>query len=225
MGQYREWLRYREFNIKLHAQLRLLEEDIVQLQQQIGMYAQYAFPEENAVLLALAASLDAQTQGLSLPLAPLDTSSPTTIPTTEQTQATISPALHAWSELPFFETVTTTDTGVNLTETARPSLSHTQQEPVPTTPHEEITLLPQDMSAFFEEHTMTEPQIELPWWLRTLIESSLSSQGTRPIDQESLRTNRLVQRWSERWGRVTPSQQQQAHVNYQSIPPSQEEQQ
>jgi hypothetical protein len=57
------------------------------------------------------------------------------------------------------------------------------------------------MMAFFEEHAQTDPQLELPWWLRNIAISSKDKQSNRPIDHHSNRTNRLVQRWIERWGR------------------------
>jgi hypothetical protein len=57
------------------------------------------------------------------------------------------------------------------------------------------------MMAFFEEHAQTDPQLELPWWLRNIAISSKDKQSNRPIDHHSIRTNRLVQRWIERWGR------------------------
>lgn len=47
----------------------------------------------------------------------------------------------------------------------------------------------------------TEPQIEIPHWLRNLA----TAPGTNgPVDQESLRNNRLVQRWVERWRKQPP---------------------
>jgi hypothetical protein len=63
------------------------------------------------------------------------------------------------------------------------------------------SISPEDMMAFFEEHAQTDPQLELPWWLRNIAISSKDKQGNRPIDHHSIRTNRLVQRWIERWGR------------------------
>lgn len=68
----------------------------------------------------------------------------------------------------------------------------------------EIELLPDDMFAFFEEHSQTDPQLELPWWLRKITITNGDDDGGKPIDQESIRTNRLVQRWVERWGRQSP---------------------
>ena len=61
--------------------------------------------------------------------------------------------------------------------------------------------MPEDMIAFLDGHERTDPQLELPWWLRNITISSRDEQAGRPIDYKSIRTNRLVQRWIERWGR------------------------
>ena len=45
--------------------------------------------------------------------------------------------------------------------------------------------------------------MQLPWWLRNA--ALLNANG--PIDQESMRTNRLIQRWIERWGRHPDAQE------------------
>ncbi|HET8912917.1 MAG TPA: hypothetical protein VFN23_15700 [Ktedonobacteraceae bacterium] len=46
--------------------------------------------------------------------------------------------------------------------------------------------------------------LEIPDWLQHI--SVSTDQGYMPIDPESIRTNRLVQRWLTRWGKQTPSQ-------------------
>lgn len=51
------------------------------------------------------------------------------------------------------------------------------------------------------EAAPTEPQVELPDWFPNLA----TPPGTNgPVDQESLRNNRLVQRWVERWRKQPP---------------------
>ncbi len=101
----------------------------------------------------------------------------------------ISPALLSWGGLPNFE----------LYEIKEPFLVDNQSPSFLNRP--EIELLPEDMIAFFDEHEQTDPQLELPWWLRNITVSSKGEQAGRPIDHNSIRTNRLVQRWIERWGR------------------------
>nr|BBH92715.1 hypothetical protein KTA_09140 [Thermogemmatispora argillosa] len=48
-------------------------------------------------------------------------------------------------------------------------------------------------------------ELELPEWLHRLTISSGKDRRPGPIDEERIRTNRLVQRWLERWGRLPPS--------------------
>lgn len=65
----------------------------------------------------------------------------------------------------------------------------------------EIELLPEDMNSFLDEHTRTEPQIELPWWLRRITDGTGEQSSGPAPEQGGNHTNRLVQRWIERWGR------------------------
>jgi len=39
--------------------------------------------------------------------------------------------------------------------------------PLPALPHSEMALQPEEMVAFFDDYAQTEPQLELPWWLRS----------------------------------------------------------
>ena len=115
--------------------------------------------------------------------------------------ASISPALLNWGGLPNF--------GPREIEGYAPGAENDSS----SVSHPEIELLPEDMLAFFDEHAHTDPRLELPWWLRKITVSSNNAEGARPIDQETRRTNRLVQRWIERWGRQSsaapvPAEQQ-----------------
>lgn len=79
-----------------------------------------------------------------------------------------------------------------------------QEELASALPHDELALQPEDMKPDFDAQSPTEPQLELPHWLHALIETSLhNNQGTHLMNTESLRSNRLFQRWSERWGQVS----------------------
>ena len=81
----------------------------------------------------------------------------------EQSSDTISTALRSWGGLPNFE----------LYEINEPfPVDH--QSPLLLN-HPEIELLPEDMIAFFDEHEQTDPQLELPWWLRKITVSSKTS--------------------------------------------------
>jgi hypothetical protein len=48
---------------------------------------------------------------------------------------------------------------------------------------------------------ITDPQLKIPWWLRSNFSSGgKDEQATNPVDQNSTRTDALVQRWFSRWG-------------------------
>jgi hypothetical protein len=72
----------------------------------------------------------------------------------------------------------------------------------PSTPHPELDLLPKDIPSFVDEHTQTVPLRTPPWWLRKIPANSVAAGAFQELkDQQSERTNHLVQRWLERWGR------------------------
>ena len=169
----------------------------------------YSFLATNKIILALAASLNGQVSS------PLDENASTTVPTSQQVPAsdqsaeTISSALFAWSNLPNFEapnlpiepSMVSTSTFTNLDQL------------FPHIPHQEFVLLPEDMSSFIDKHSLTDPRLELPWWLHNIAVASRANNSNGPIDQERIRTNRLIQRWLERWG-YQPSSQDTHGENY-----------
>jgi hypothetical protein len=111
--------------------------------------------------------------------------------------ATISQALFAQSSLPAVEEQFPLDSVASPNSSQPQFNSDAPLPPIPHTPHSESMLLPEDLGAFIDQHTHTEPRMELPWWLR----NAALQNANGPIDQESMRTNRLIQRWIERWGR------------------------
>jgi len=209
MGQYQLWLQYREIDQQLHTQLESLERDLAQLQEQAQCLAAAHSSSGNLIIQALTQYLRptsepnilARNDSLASRPTPPDAVNP--IPTkpgssarngatTEHTE-TVSPALFAWSNLPNF------DTGKIRGADLQPPAS-------PMPPHSEFDLLPPDMHTFFYTHSRTAPQAKLPWWLRdnTLVPHQQSpgpveQRPIGPIDQQSIRTNQLVQRWLERW--------------------------
>lgn len=212
MGQYQQWLHYREVDKQLQSQLETLERELAQLQDCAQSEAQTdqssldAVPPEtwhlqkpafestllteNKIIRVLADSFNGQVPAIEH----------TDIPTTNQPAPdvpgeTISSALFAWSNLPNFDTPEM-PMEPQVTSPPNPDL----EQPHPRIPHQEMALLPDDMNSFIDEHTLTDPQIELPWWLRNLAVTSRTNHSDGPIDFESIRTNRLVQRWLERWG-------------------------
>jgi len=192
MGQYQQWLQYQEIQKHLSTQIEALEAELAQLQgylEQLGQQHNRASFTDNPIIQSLVAHL---------PLRPVSPSNnakyaPETYNSSEacisESGDSISPALRSWGGLPNFE----------LYEIKEPSFDGN-----PSTSffnHNELELLPEDMIAFFDEHEKTDPQLELPWWLSKITVSTKDEQAGRPIDHNSIRTNRLVQRWIERWGR------------------------
>jgi hypothetical protein len=167
---------------QLHEHAHLLKESIQPLYDSVSVDTSSADEQEllqadNQIIHALAESLNGQLSPMLTPLPETPLNQPT---------EPISPALFGWSNLPNFGP---------------------QQVPsLPSVPNSEIPLLPENMGAFFDEHTPTEPQLELPRWLRNAI-----NHPDGPIDWETIRTNRLVQRWVERWNRDTTSQGRTPH--------------
>ena len=214
MGQYQQWLHYREVEQQLQTQLETLKQELLQLQaraQCLEQQGSEAFPNESAnpILYALAAHFSEQVVPLrstSTYTGMLQTPPPTSsseaaspiLPAPTQAPETISSALFGWSTLPNFgPPEMSTEATTNDIPPAPPS----SNSPLASIPHSDMGLLPQDMPAFFDQQTPTEARIELPHWFRNLTSAS-GSNG--PIDQESVRNNRLVQRWIERWRKQPP---------------------
>jgi len=192
MGQYRQWLQYQEINRHLCTQVEALEAELAKLQECLDRLGQQREAEsftENPIMQALVAYLPSQpapprsSAGYSLEISSSSESDPV------KSSDSISPALRNWGGLPNFEPL----------EIKEPMLVEKHSPSMLNRP--EIELLPEDMVAFFDEHEQTDPQLELPWWLRNITVSSKDKKAGRPIDHNSIRTNRLVQRWIERWGR------------------------
>jgi hypothetical protein len=215
MGQYSQWLHYREVDGQLQAQLETLERELAQLQDRLQLLEQGEWSQksclsaDNKIIHALHAmnAMDAQAPRRNgQPLLIDSTPVPLTEIVPNEPGETISPALFARSNLPNF--------GPQAVPPETPVVNGSQltsyNHQLPSIPHREMALLPEDMSSFIEEHTMTDPQIELPWWLRNIRAASNIASSPNgpygPIDQESIRTNRLVQRWLERWGRQISQQ-------------------
>lgn len=204
MGQYQQWLHYREIDQDLQAQLEMLERDLAQLFEHTYLLEQSIQPlhdnvsaetssvadqeilqGDNQIIHALADSLNGQLSSMvnmrDATFTPMPTPLPETLP--NEPAETTSPALFGWANLPNFE----------------PQVLPLSS--LPPVPHSDMPLLPEDMGTFFDQHDQTDPQLELPRWLRNAI-----NHPDGPIDWETIRTNRLVQRWIQRWNRHTASQ-------------------
>ncbi len=203
MGRYQRWLHHQEIDQQLHTQLHHLEVELAHLQGQTRMdsSSENTISKENQLVIALMASMHAHT----LPELSFEAQSP---PPTSSTSASAQPhllraalsALPPWAQPPEHKSRYLKADTVRLTQQA--ASADTQYEASePSLPHEEPALQVEDMPPYLAAQLPTEPQRELPRWLQTLIETSLhNNQGIGLLNAESLRSNRLFQRWSERWG-------------------------
>ncbi len=237
MGQYSDWLHYREVEQLLQSQLEPLASRLAQLQaraqqlqeslqpvepgaEQTPAHDFTSFCMDNLIISALALSLSrrpplAPATAPSSPPAPAEKRVNRTQPANGSGVAagatpahgapeTMSSALFAWSNLPNFG-LQEGPVEAAMANSAAP-LSQTHRPLLPL-PHANAALLPEDTLTFLDQHALTDPQIELPHWLRSIANAASSHHPAAPVDQESIRTNRLVQRWIERWGRQPSSQQ------------------
>lgn len=223
MGQYQQWLHFHEVDGHLQSQMEELVNELSQLQERGQLYKQILQSQQpyenntvgkiapvlhnNEILQALADELHRTISSNGHTTAESTTTAFSSfseiIP--NESASSISSALFAQGNLPYFETQTTSQTAVNTTEANTSEFPSYPDQLPPSVPHYDMTLLPEDMVSFFDQHSATDPQMELPWWLRNLANVS---NANGPVDQESIRTNRLVQRWLERWGKQSPASQQ-----------------
>lgn len=205
MSQYREWLFYREIDQQLTTQIQAFEQELAQLQAEINHLEHNANYSENIILQALVGIQQAQ-QANSQQSASNAIQGSTI--TGQKAAGTVSPALFAWSHLPDFD-----NRDIQQSDDDAPTHS-----PLPPLAASEGNLLPTDIGAFVDDaHSQTDPQLKVPWWLRnahTYKTIGKDAPSTSPVDQQSNRTNQLVERWFERWGERTknsaPKQEGQA---------------
>jgi hypothetical protein len=234
MGQYQQWLHYRDVDRLLRTQLEELTEEFAQLRDREQLLQQMLHPihaqeqpaledapallqTNNAILHALKIGLNGHTNNSNhthhteLPTSTNGTTETTAIQSAQQGEPTaaISSVLFAQGSLLPTEEQFALDS-IAATDSFQPMPNRNSAlPPIPQSPHPELRLLPEDMGAFIDEHTQTEPRMQLPWWLHNA--ALLNANG--PIDQESIRTNKLIQRWIERWGHHPDAQELPAEQN------------
>jgi hypothetical protein len=195
MGQYQQWLHHQEIDRRLNTEIEALEAELAQFQEcldRLEHQQQDVVPlTDNPIIQALNAHLSAYYISPKSNARYIHETNSSTASGSQSPGSgdSISPALLSWGGLPNFE-LHEINESFPVDEQALPLINHS-----------EIELLPEDMIAFLNGHELTDPQLELPWWLRNITISSRDEQAGRPIDYKSMRTNRLVQRWIERWGR------------------------
>ncbi len=205
MGQYRQWLHYRDIDQLLRSQLAISEHELEQLQVQVEVLGKHVFSLENDIFQALIEHEPDDMQ--NHPEEPAVHSDEPVVEVGERREeeivieevededlATISPALLAWGRLPNFDTRMIQDPESN---------SSTQISDSPP-PQPDEQLLPADINAFINAHYLTNSQTNIPWWLQDIAPPHEEAQEPQPIDRQSERADHLVQRWFERWGQAPP---------------------
>lgn len=208
MGKYRQWLHYRDVDLLLQEELAQLDGEMARLQTAMQELEPVDRLNQNPIIAAMATTLvhhepataltalaELEQSSVETPESPAITAPLSAITAPDEQSATeaptISSALRSWGDLPDFDAASSP---------GKPDLIEAAvDQPLPPLPHAEIALLPEDMNAFFDQHTLTDPQLDLPWWLRTVVADANGNPVNGPIDPQSIRTNRLVQRWLERW--------------------------
>lgn len=214
MGQYRQWLHYRHVDQQLQSQKEQLTIALTRLREHVNDVDAYPLAADNCIVQALTF----YTKTHSMPLETLVVAEQSIENGHHQQPEIISRALFDHSRLPDLEQLHEKTTH----ETVLPGRPTNVYAPLPPIPHQAIDLVSEDANALPDEHTPTEPQIALPWWLH---KAALSATQSTSLDAQSIRTNRLVQRWLERWGRLEEQTQQATNANGQQSPPTQQERQ
>ncbi len=203
MGQYRQWLHYRHVDQQLQSQKEQLILALTRLREHINELDVHPLATDNRIVQALML----YTKTLSMPLETVDAEQP--IENGQQPEI-VSQALFDHSRLPNLEQLH----GKDIHETILSKRPTNAYAPLPPIPHV-IGLVPEDTNTF-DDYGPTEPQVALPWWLQ---KAALSATQSQSLDAQSVRTNRLVQRWLERWGRQEEQTQQAKNANGQQHPP------
>ncbi len=226
MGQYQQWLLCQETDQSLRTKREQLEAELAALRERARLLEQSLPRGDNQLIRILieAFSNDAQRSGAGraqsqqkvpaplerpsevghgLPLEGGGRLTPRMLP-----PLVISPAFEPEGMLSS-PSATHGRMGEPSAQTLPQQLPQQPSPALPSSPGEstlaeESAPLPAEQQV--APHDLShELPIELPAWLHHLTISSGKDHRRGPIDQESMRTNRLVQRWLERWGRIPPS--------------------
>lgn len=181
MGQYREWLSYRDIDQKLQAQIAQLAQEAEQLQKQAQELSEQSQPENNFIVQAIDRLLRPFSAG--------------TASASHDTPAQPEPGLKKDDLVP-----------------PRPPYHHKPSPLFSMSLLPELDIMPRESSL---KPTMLEPlapaPVEQPTEKiapvkrRTPLPSRLFLPYQQPVDwprdQQSMRTNQLIERWAERWSR------------------------
>jgi hypothetical protein len=237
MGQYQQWLHYREIERRLRMQVETLEAELAELQARARSLEENDSCADDATgdtgdtgnnellrLLSLAMRLDAHaSSGERKPASTNGAASSSPAFINEATGAgkpvesrepaepgageSFSPTLFPWGGLPDFGPQEMPFAAEQpIFEWASPS------SPPSSLPQSGIELLPEDMGAFFDEHSQTDSRLELPWWQQEIASANIHSSS--PIDQQGLRYKHEIERWLERWRRQPAQPENQGDTRH-----------
>ncbi len=203
MGQYREWLHYRQVDQQLHTLKERFTTELVHAREQLHDVEAPPLDAANHVIQALT---------LYAKIPPVATQEQITEHALKnghtQQSETISQPFFDHSHLPELTPILSKE----MPETPLPKPPLHSYASLPPIPYGSIDLPSENVVSFLDAHTQTEPQVALPWWLQRATLAATQDNGTDP---QNVRTNRLVQRWLERWGRqenqAPPSVQSNGH--------------
>ncbi len=182
MGQYQQWLYHREVEQQLQARLEQLLQEMQTLQEQAAQLEDGASCITNPILQAIALQQSAEVLLASKQAAAQQAATPG-----DKAQPGVSPASSTWGHPP--------TPGTQETHAAAPFMP--QESAISSTPHPEVSLVPEDMAAFIDMHAPTTPRLHAPRLVPQSEEKDPPEQEVQPDD----RMDYSIQRWRERWGR------------------------
>lgn len=212
MGQYRQWLHCWEVDQRLDAHLKDLQQELQLLQEKARMLRTTSALTDNVIIQALRrqygaaqylAQADESAYASLVPQSPFDFVSTAQedavaiLETMSQPALFIATQLFVQSNLP------------NFAPEEIPLSAPTATQHLGMLPQAANNLLPEDIVAFIDRLTYIDQSPKA-----APASNQLDSEN-KPIDQQSVRTNRSIQRWAKRWGRTSnaPYEQQGSRTN------------
>ncbi len=185
MGQYRQWLHYRQVDQQLHTLKEHLTTELQHIHEQNAQHAE-PLDANNSIVQALLSYTQKPSSALNAVEQQFEVAD-------IQRIDTIS-LLFERSRLPNLEPLF--ENHVQPPSPAPIAQPTKTFAPLPPLPHQSSpsSEMAENVS---DNQQQTEPQTALPWWLR---KAALAAPGNG-LDPQSVRTNQLVQRWLERWGK------------------------
>ncbi len=194
MGQYRQWLHYREVDQRLHIRLEEVEKQAAELEAEIHLLANGSnfSAADNVIMRALASMYTTPTQEQATHVStPAEARYAVASVPSEQNKYSDETDASSWAASALFAQSYLTNFDAFDPSTLQ-SLS----------PYAETGLLPEDLAIIFSG----QPQNGGPHYPGH--SPITTSHSTTPIDKQSLRNDRLIQRWFERWGQSSDDRDQ-----------------